>query len=177
MSNPWAQPPTAKDWLIQPSYPRHNPVPYDLASLWDSHYAHQPSTQRSRKPPSPPDAHAVKDRIARDLRRRLKHTRAARGLLQNLEEDIRMFVEKWNDQQRHQHGEAVKDPRPDADDPDSEDEIVFVGRNGSVQNSPESKQQKHSVDDELRGEKMVFDSLAHDRGGMFGSVSAFRSGT
>lgn len=49
---------------------------------------------------------------------------------------------------------------------DSEDEeIVFVGRNGTM-----SDEQRRTVEEELEREKLVFDSLEADHGASFGYV-------
>jgi hypothetical protein len=125
---------------------------------------------------------------------RLKHARAARGLLQELEEDIRQFVLTWNEKQAklqkegradspHSHyedeeqkrGRKLAEEKDQSDDDD--EEIVFMGRNGQLQSSPGRKRwpgnTKTAIDvaNENDEEKMVFESLVEDRGAGFGSVS------
>ncbi|KAJ9194391.1 hypothetical protein DTO164E3_5369 [Paecilomyces variotii] len=169
LNNPWAQPPAPTDWLPQPTYPRHETVPYYLAPLWDAHYAHQDRTHSKRS-----SKREEKHQIPKELRMRLKHARAARGLLQDLEEDIRHFVQKWNEKQLMLEDEGLTDAPSPADISEDEDEIVFVGRNGQMHDSPERKRVLRQMRKDLSqhqerdGEKMVFESLAGDRGAGFG---------
>lgn len=93
-------------------------------------------------------------------------------MLHDLEEEIRQFLEKWNERQllirEGRLDESAIDS--DFDNDDSEEEIVFVGRNGQMYDSPPGRKTRASGldEDEARGEKMVFESLAHDRGAVFG---------
>ncbi|KAL1847586.1 hypothetical protein Plec18170_008483 [Paecilomyces lecythidis] len=170
LNNPWAQPPAPTDWLPQPTYPRHDTVPYYLAPLWDAHYAHQDRVHSKRSAKRDEEKH----QIPKELRMRLKHARAACGLLQDLEEDIRHFVQKWNEKQLMLQDEGLTDAPSSADVSEDEDEIVFVGRNGQMHDSPERKRVLRQMREDLRqhqerdGEKMVFESLAGDRGAGFG---------
>ena len=165
LHNPWVEPPSPNDWLIQPTCPRHDNVPYYLAPLWDVHYSHlDKQGGKSTK--------EEKHHIPKELRLRLKHARAARGMLQDLEEDIRQFIQKWNDKQLMLQKEGLQDA-PQSDE-DSEDEVVFVGRNGQMHDSPALKtrvremQEAMSTHNERDGEKMVFESLVEDRAAGFG---------
>lgn len=165
LHNPWAEPPSPNDWNVQPTYPRHDHVPYYLAPLWDVHYAHldKKNTKVTKE---------EKHRIPKELRMRLKHARAARGMLQDLEEDIRQFIEKWNEKQLLLQKEGLHDA-PQSDE-DSEDEVVFVGRNGQMHDSPSHKdrfreiREAMSTHNERDGEKMVLESLVEDRTAGFG---------
>ncbi|KAJ5090518.1 hypothetical protein N7532_009202 [Penicillium argentinense] len=162
LHNPWAEPPSSKDWEIRPTYTRHDPMPYYLAPLWDVHYAHMAESPRNGKVEE-------KHRVPKDLRMKLKHARAARGLLQDLEEEIRLFIRKWNEKQAFLKNEGLLDAPSD-----SEDEIVFVGRNGQMHDAPERREtlrqmrEEMSGRDERDGEKMVFESLVEDRAAGFG---------
>lgn len=96
--------------------------------------------------------------IPKELKQRLKRSRAAKGLLQDLEEQVRHFIQQWEEKRRTLEDEAVIEP-------DSEDEeIVFVGRNGQMHDMHSSR---HSRQD-LRPEKLLFDSLENDHGASFG---------
>jgi hypothetical protein len=176
LSNPWAQPPSASDWLIQPTYRRHDPVPYYLASLWDAHYAHKEHGKGSRAAEAKKNNKDEKYQVPKELRKKLKHARAARGLLQDLEEDIRHFVKRWNEKQSISHEDGLEDAPASSDSGDSEDEIVFVGRSGQMHDSPERTRRLKQIKQEMNsrqernGEKMVFESLANDRGAVFGYV-------
>ena len=146
-------------------------MPYYLAPLWDVHYAKMADRQSARKHAE--KAVAEKHKVPKELRSKLKHARAARGMLQDLEDEIRVFIRKWNEKQLYLQKEGLQDA-PESSISDSEDEIVFVGRNGQMHDSPERKQrlqemrEELSFHDERDGEKMVFESLVDDRAAAFG---------
>lgn len=141
-------------------------MPYYLAPLWDVHYSKMAD-------------HATKNtvvdkhRVPKELRTKLKRARAARGMLQDLEDEIRLFIRKWNEKQLFLLSEGLQDA-PESSSEDSEDEIVFVGRNGQMHDSPERKQKLQRLREEMSshhekdGEKMVFESLVDDRSASFG---------
>jgi hypothetical protein len=166
LHNPWAEPPSPNDWMPQPTHTRHEPMPYFLAPLWDKHYAH---IERR----SPGDAKTERHHIPKELRLKLKHARAARGMLQDLEEDIRQFIERWNERQLVRQKDGLADA-PSSSEEDSEDEVVFVGRNGQMHDSPDRRKKLQSMREtmsshnERDGEKMVFESLVDDRAAGFG---------
>ena len=103
-------------------------------------------------------------KIPRELREKLKKAKAAKGLLRDLEMQVRLFVKNWEDQ-------AKKDKEEKVDlDPEYE-EIVFVGRNGQMHDMPPSPKSKKSMDEsDLERDRLVFDSLANDQGASFGYV-------
>lgn len=148
---------------MHPTYPKHA-VPYYLAPLWDAEMAARASAG-TRKRGAKAQGEKGDDpagRVPRELREKLKRARGARGLLQDLEEEVRMFVRKWEEKERKGRREEV----------DSEDEeIVFVGRNGHVDDVP-SPQSKRSAEEDVEREKLVFDSLVDDHGASFGYVCA-----
>lgn len=160
MDNPHAQPPLPEDWKVQPTYPRQA-VPYFLAPLWDAEYARASAErkrreERAKKPAGKEEAAAEK--VRQELRAKLKKSRGAKGLLQDLEGEVRMFVEKWEEKERQLEKDGVIEP--DSED----DEIVFVGRNGAM-----SDDRRKSKDEEaLKKDKLVFESLLDDHGASFG---------
>lgn len=169
LNNPWAQPPSASDWVVQPTHPRHDPVPYYLAPLWDAHFAHREQSRTTRSLRNA-DNNSERARISKEVRKRLKHARAARGLLQDLEEGVRRFIQSWNEKQQKLQNKDEQGPSSD-DDVDSEDEVVFVGRNAEKRDRlPQRQLNGSSASGERDGEMMVFESPAHDRGGVFGYV-------
>lgn len=89
--------------------------------------------------------------VPKELREKLKRSRGAKGLLMDLESEVRAFVAEW---------EASSLAAAEAglpSDPDSEDEeIVFVGRNGAT-----NEQQR-------KRELMLFETPEGDNGGTFG---------
>ncbi|KAJ5748010.1 uncharacterized protein N7511_009706 [Penicillium nucicola] len=168
LHNPWAEPPSSKDWDIQPTYTRHDPMPYYLAPLWDVHYSHKVDHQSAMKAAKGAEKHP----IPKELRLKLKHARAARGMLQDLEEEIRLFIRKWNEKQVLLQNEGLQDAPDSASD--SEDEIVFVGRNGQMHDAPERKEKLRQLREEMTshserdGEKMVYESPVDERAAGFG---------
>ena len=104
-------------------------------------------------------------KVPKELREKLKKAKAAKGLLRDLEEQVRMFVKGFE-------GKEEKDERHKKAELDSEDEeIVFVGRNGKMQDVPPSPRFRDSMDEEdFDRDRLVFESLEHDRGANFGYV-------
>ena len=113
-------------------------------------------------------------RVAKELREKLKRAKAAKGLLQDLEEEVRKFVAGWERKQQRLAEEGLHDADSD------EEEIVFVGRNGQMHDMPPSPTAKRrgawaeveeeEDDDDVKREKLVFDSLADEHGASFGYV-------
>ena len=102
-------------------------------------------------------------KVSRELREKLKKAKAAKGLLKDLEEQVRFFVHKWENASRREEQE----PEMDSED----EEIVFVGRNGKMDDIPSSpKPNRYQVDEDLDENALVFDSLATDQGASFGFV-------
>ena len=101
-------------------------------------------------------------KIPRELREKLKKAKAAKGLLRDLEEQVRLFVKKWENQ-------AKKEIEPELDSED--EEIVFIGRNGKMHDMPPSPKSKNSLDEsDIERDRLIFDSLANDQGASFGYV-------
>ena len=108
-------------------------------------------------------------RVPKELRDTLKRAKAAKGLLHDLEEEVRKFVKSWEKRQERFHNDGL-------DDMDSEEEeIVFVGRSGQMHDMPPSPKAKRGMEEEAVGkEKLVFDSLANDHRASFGLVCSLR---
>lgn len=163
LNNPHAQPPLPSDWEIRPTHNAHS-VPYFLAPLWDTEFARKAAARKAAaaertQPASAEEAAAQK--VTRDLRAKLKRAQGAKGLLQDLELEVRGFVQQWEEKQRQLEKEGL------IEETDSEDdEIVFVGRNGAM--SDERKQSKQ--DGALEKDKLIFQSLVDDHGASFGYV-------
>lgn len=152
LNNPWVVPPLPVDWEVHPTHPRRV-VPYYLAPLWDAQAVERSMNKKmARHGLTESDA----SRVPKEVRSRLKHTRAAKGLLQDLEAEVRTFLQNWDE-----HAERLReDGLQDADS--EEEEIVFVGRKGRMHDLPD-KSFEH-----LERDKLVFDGLADDRGASFG---------
>ena len=160
LNNPWAQPPLPTDWEVRPAYPV-KAVPYYLASLWDAGLKDK-SVEKGRKAAvtKGKEASDPASQIPKEVREKLKRARGAKGLLQDLEEEVRRFVESWEEKERRQDMQRRMDEMPD---PDSEDEeIVFVGRKGQMSD------EKAGWDRQLAPDKLVFDSYVDDHGAAFG---------
>lgn len=165
LNNPYAQPPLPSDWEVRPTYPVQS-VPYFLAPLWDAEY--KARAQRKSAPQKKPvdrRAHGTKEdqaasRVPAVLREKLKRSsRNARFLLQDLESEVRAFMEQWEAREKEMQRDGL------ILEPDSEDEeIVFVGLNGEM--SDERRKQRDEK--QLRRDKMVFESFADDRSAAFG---------
>lgn len=99
-------------------------------------------------------------KVPRELREKLKKAKAAKGLLKDLEEQVRLFVTKWD-------GKAKGEEKPEIDSED--EEIVFVGRKGQMHDVPPSPKFRDGMDeDDFERDRLVFDSLANDQGASFG---------
>jgi len=97
----------------------------------------------------------------------LKRAKAAKGLLQDLEEEVRLFVKRWNEKNNKRQRDGFGDIDSD------EEEIVFVGRNGQMHDSPTRKRYQGDVSKE----KLVFDGLVDDHGASFGRWLVHSIGT
>jgi len=165
LNNPYAEPPLPSDWEVRPTYPVHS-VPYFLAPLWDAEFkAKAKARQAENAKRADPLAHGTPkeqtaNRVAKELRAKLKKSRGAKGLLQDLEEEVRSFIAQWEAKQQQLEREGLIDG-------DSEDEeIVFVGRNGNMRDSEERRREKE--EEGLAKDKLIFQSLVDDHGAAFG---------
>ncbi|MCJ1383968.1 hypothetical protein MMC17_007082 [Xylographa soralifera] len=162
LSNPHAVPPLPSDFSPHPTHP-HRSVPYFLAPLWDISRAQTIAS----KPIVP---HDPKAHIPTTLRATLKRAKAAKGLLQDLEESVRHFVACWERKQAVLKEKGLHDVGDDSED----EEIVFVGRGGAMLDVPDSPgrdrkgREEAEKDEEVTREKLVFESAAEDRGASFG---------
>ncbi|KAK5141245.1 hypothetical protein LTR32_006143, partial [Rachicladosporium monterosium] len=140
LSNPHAQPPLPSDWEVQPTYPRRK-VPYFLAPLWDAEFAARAAGERGREMGELGQVGVGREAAeVRELRARLKKARGARGLLQDLEEGVRGFIEEWEAKERELESEGVIEA-------DSEDEeIVFVGRSGAMSDERRREREMETVE-------------------------------
>ena len=106
--------------------------------------------------------------IPKEVRARLKRSRAAKGLLQDLEEDVRKFVKKWNEREARLREDGLHDMLLTSDS-DEDDEVVFVGRNGVMHDSPGRKQRDKDEgwNATIGTEKLVFEGADGDKGASF----------
>ncbi|RMZ88115.1 hypothetical protein DV736_g4659, partial [Chaetothyriales sp. CBS 134916] len=181
LSNPWVQPPLPSDWEVRPTHPIRN-IPYYLAPLWDAAELQRAveSQLRGRKNSrtirarrhhgpngtgSPDEAAAM---VPKELRARLKHNRTAKGLLQDLEEEVRAFVRQWQQREAKSREEGLHDI-PLTSDSEDDDTVVFVGRGGVMHEGGRRKQKDkyNRWHDTLSNEKLVFEGADGDRGAGF----------
>jgi hypothetical protein len=147
-------------------------VPYYLAPLWNaglSQRAAHAQKHEDRKHQAKVNDPAVK--IPKELRATFKKAKAAKGMLQDLEEQVRDFVQTW--EERELAGQKSEKMEIDSED----EEIVFVGRKGEMSDespSPSSKKRKEEQEEAdaaaATREKLILESLAEDKGAKFGYV-------
>lgn len=162
LNNPHAEPPLPRDWEVHPTHRVKN-VPYYLAPLWDAGLKRQSAERKTaaiaekaatrtvaKKPTSP-------GVVPKELREKLKRSRGAKGLLMDLESEVRKFVTEWEEKERKAEAEGIP---ADADSED--DEIVFVGRNGRMNDdlAKDAEQRKREL--------KLFETPEGDVGGSFG---------
>ena len=138
-------------------------MPYYLAPLWDTGVAARALDERQKQKNAHKSTSVEEEsakRVPKEIRGRLKKAKAAKGLLQDLEEQVRSFVKGWE--------EKMKNAGKDCDSED--EEIVFVGRNGQMHDIPPSPTFPNERCDELPRDQLLFESLASDRGASFGCV-------
>ena len=145
---------------MRPTHPVHS-VPYYLAPLWDAGIRHRAEEVAAAKQAEIQKRAGHVEQVGRvpaELRQKLKKSKGARTLLQDLEEEVRKFVTEYE-------GLALKLEMEEQErEVDSEDEeIVFVGRNGTM-----SDEQRKTVEEELEREKLIFDASVEDHGAGFG---------
>ena len=109
--------------------------------------------------------------IPKEIRAKLKRAKAAKGLLQDLEESVRIFVRKWNEREIRLRQDGLHDV-PLTSDSEEDEEIVFIGRNGAMhESSGKQEKDKDEMDWDDNGtistEKMVFDGPDTDKGAAF----------
>lgn len=171
MSNPWAQPPLPSDWEVHPTYPKHV-VPYYLAPMWDANAAARQNAEKAKSEAARKRKVAAGEshgKVPKELREKLKKAKASKGLLQALEEEVRKFVKKWEEKTNMIDKEVPREI-------DSEDEeIVFIGRNGQMHDTPPSPRFKRHLDsNDVQSDQLVFDSLVDDHGASFGYVFKYK---
>ena len=140
-------------------------MPYYLAPLWDQDAkarAEAKKRDQVKAMKKAQEQYEGQGNVPRELRGKLKKAKAARGLLRDLEEQVRMFVKSFD-------GKVQREEKAELDSED--EEIVFVGRNGKMLDMPPSPKFRDGMDEEdFKRDRLVFESLEHDRGANFGYV-------
>ena len=166
LNNPYAQPPLPSDWEVGPTYPRHGTVPYYLAPLWDAELAAARKAERAaakknvKKGKTITKEESTMGKVPRELKEALKRARGAKGLLQIMEEEVRSFLQMW--EEREGRGGTHEEEECNS----SDEEIVFVGRNGTMTERP--CRTKKPEEPELRLDRLICDGPVDDHGATFG---------
>ncbi|KAK6828195.1 hypothetical protein PG995_009891 [Apiospora arundinis] len=159
MHVPNAQPPQPFDWEPRPTHPVHH-VPYQIAAAWDLRLRADVEAKkaaaalRKQQQTKTLGDDAVAGRVPRELFLRAKKTPAVKTWVRSLEEPVRKFLVD----RRVAHEEAAIE---DSSDSTEDEEIVFVGRNGTMRDG----WKKARREDKKQGateEGMVFDALGDD---------------
>ncbi|KAK7927323.1 hypothetical protein PG985_004321 [Apiospora marii] len=161
MHVPNAQPPQPFDWEPRATHPVHH-VPYQMAAAWDMRVRADVEAKkaaaalRKQQQTKTLGDDAVAGRVPRELFVRAKKTPAVKTWVRSLEEPVRKFLV---DQRRAREEAEVE--AEDSSDSTEDEEIVFVGRNGTMRDG----WKKARREDKKQGateEGMVFDALGDD---------------
>jgi hypothetical protein len=124
-------------------------VPYYLAPLWDAGLRRQQTERKVAVNAQKAATKTVANKpttpgvVPKELREKLKRSRGAKGLLMDLEGEVRKFVEDWEEKERR----AEQNGLPA--DPDSEDDEM-------------------RSEERIKRELMLFETPEGDVGGSFG---------
>jgi len=152
---PNSQPPLPSDWEVYPTYPVYHNVPYYLAPLWDSKFQRISEERIKSKSFTPPQG-----KVSQDLKLALKKARGARYLLQHLEDEVRKFIQRANDEG------AARATCRSQDEIDTEDEdIVFIGRDKDGKVITISDEKVRPVEQHLQTQKLIFETKPQEGGG------------
>jgi len=165
---PGVQPPLPSDWAVQSTSPVRR-VPYYLAPLWEELREREGERRGVKK------GEAVeRGRVPQELRMRMKKAKAAREMLRGLEEEVRRFVEEWEDVRRQEKEEEERVQLGESEMESSDEEIVFVGRDLSSKTlrlkEEEAKERQLAAtrERERRRERCVYEARLEDSGAAFG---------
>ncbi|CAJ2512290.1 Uu.00g053050.m01.CDS01 [Anthostomella pinea] len=162
MGVPNAQPPQPSDWAPRPTHPVHH-VPYRVADAWDRHMRVEVETKKAiaarhkqMQTRTLGDDH-VSGRVPRELFQRAKKVPAVKTWVRSMEEPVRRYLVDR---------EIAKEAPVSEDEDSTEDEeIVFVGRNGSMRDG--WKRARREDRGKPQDEGMVFDALGDEDDGAF----------
>lgn len=141
-------------------------MPYQLAQFWDQKGAVRERVEQRNK--SAFGSRSTVGKVPRDLHTKAKRTPAVKSWLRVLEEPVRQFlVERGSAAQEESDSSCL-----DSDD----EEIVFVGRNGSMTDARAwKKARRETKDREVVQQGMVLESAADDESASFKYVPLFLS--
>ncbi|KAI0428420.1 R3H-associated N-terminal domain-containing protein [Xylaria sp. FL1042] len=134
---PNAVPPEPQDYMPRPTHPV-NHVPYQIAAAWELRVRAEVETRnaalarRKQALTRTLGDEGVAGRVPRELCQRAKKTPAVRTWVRSLEEPVRKYLVE-REMARESDADLKTDDSDSSSGLDSEDEeIVFVGRNGSM---------------------------------------------
>jgi hypothetical protein len=136
-------------------------VPYQLAQFWDQKGAVRERVEQ-RKAAFGSRGISTVGKVPRDLHTKAKRTPAVKSWLRVLEEPVRQFLVD--------RGSSVAVEDSDSLDSDDE-EIVFVGRNGSMTDARAWKKAQRETRDREVQQGMVLDSIEDDESASFKYVT------
>lgn len=160
---PNAQPPLPSDWAPGFTHRVHH-IPYYLAPLWDAGIRHRAEELSATKQASAASRAGITEEIGRvptDLKSKLKKSKGAKTLLQDLELEIRTFVKEYSERS----ASAIHDSEGEADSED--EEIVFIGRDKNGNGITMSDEAKDVMEEELQRERVVYEGTLGEKQGGF----------
>lgn len=151
---PNVQPPEPADFEPRPTHPVQY-VPYRIAAVWDAglradvEAKKAVAARRKQHQTQTLGDENVQGRVPRELFVRAKKTPAVKAWVRSLEEPVRKFLVDRD---------VAREDDSSEEDTDDE-EIVFVGRNGTMRDGGWKKARREGHDDEAG---MLFDALGDD---------------
>ncbi|KAF8850062.1 hypothetical protein BDZ45DRAFT_208966 [Acephala macrosclerotiorum] len=169
---PNAQPPLPSDWAPHPTH-RVRSVPYYLAPLWDAGVRHRAEEIASAKRLATAqragfdEKNTSKGRVPQDLKQKLKKSKGAKTLLQDLELEVRKFVKEHTAREARLLSKTASSSSSSTDSDSEDEEIVFIGRDSNGNGITMSDEVKDAMEEELEREKKVYESLEGSKEGGF----------
>ncbi|PHH64425.1 hypothetical protein CDD81_4646 [Ophiocordyceps australis] len=171
---PNVQPPLPSDWEVQPTHRVHH-VPYQMAQFWDQGL-HQRIQEKTLALKDARKRHQLKagsatgtgiGEVPRDLRDTSKRSPVIRDWIRTLEEPLRQYLTAAR-LERQGHQEPTNEQDMDSD----EEEIIFSGRSGAMQElkekrAPRLKLARRQVQSQTVDSGMVYDSLGEGESAAF----------
>ncbi|KAI0164990.1 R3H-associated N-terminal domain-containing protein [Xylariaceae sp. FL1272] len=180
---PNAIPPEPQDFVPRPTHPV-NHVPYQIAAHWELHVRRDVESRnaalvkRKQALTRTLGDEGVAGRVPRELCIRAKKTPVVRTWVRSLEEPVRKYLVERHVAKESENDLKTDDSESFSDSMDSEDEeIVFVGRNGSMRDGrgsgkskrqePSWKKARRQQEGQAKDEGMLFDPHGDEDGGNF----------
>ncbi|KAI1168817.1 hypothetical protein F5B18DRAFT_646595 [Nemania serpens] len=192
---PNAVPPEPEDYVPRPTHPIIH-VPYGIAAAWELRVRAEVETRtaalarRKQALTRTLGDESVSGRVPRELFQRAKKTPAVRAWVRSLEEPVRQYLVAREVVRERDTGLRTDDSESSSGLDSEDEEIVFVGRNGSMRDGKRkdhgARQGKHEAKrvadiggqwkkarreekktGAVQDEGMLFDALGDEDGGAF----------